>query len=67
MNVLMETKECEVCKAALHIVKSDEREVAYEVFSGEEHDCFDVPGDAEVLVMDDVAKASFDDDCNCGH
>ena len=61
-DVLVEVRECEVCKAALRIVNSDERQVSYEVASGEEHECFDVPENAELLIMDD---RELDDDCNC--
>lgn len=57
-DVLVEVKECDVCKAALRIIRDDERETAYEIASGEEHDCFEIPDDAELLVMKDEG-------CNC--
>lgn len=60
-DVLVSIRECEVCKAAIRIVGSeqDERQTAFDVASGEEHECFDVPETAELLVMDD-------DPCDCG-
>ena len=58
-DVVVSIRECETCKAAIRIVGSeqDERQTAFDVASGEEHECFDVPENAELLVMDD--------DCGC--
>lgn len=54
-DVLVSVRECEVCKAAIRIVGSGEedRTVAFDVASGEEHECFDIPPDAELLIMQD--------------
>lgn len=59
-NVIVQVKECDVCRAAIRIVSDEDRETAFDVATGDEHECFDIPEEAELLVMDD-------DDCNCGH
>ncbi len=58
-NVIVQVKECDVCRMAIRIISDEGRETAFDVASGDVHDCFDVPEDADLLVMDD--------DCNCGH
>lgn len=54
---LLEVRECGVCKEALHVfrvTKGDEdRVVAREVASGKDHVCFELPQDANLLVLED--------------
>lgn len=61
-NVIVQVKECDVCRMAIRIFSDDDdREIAFDVASGDEHECFEIPEGAEVLVMED------NDDCDCGH
>lgn len=54
---LLETMECSVCREALQVVrvKADrgDRIIAREIESGERHVCFDIPADANLLVLED--------------
>lgn len=58
-DVLVLVKECDVCRAALRVEIVEDRTVAFDFHSGQEHECFDVPANAELLVMDTDAG------CNC--
>lgn len=47
-------KECDRCKQQLYIIRAkDGREIATDAHSGQEHDCWDLPADQELLVLDD--------------
>lgn len=61
-DVLVLVKECDLCRQVLRVVTDPEsgREVAFDQPSGEEHECWDIPPGAEVLVAGDGS------DCNCG-
>jgi hypothetical protein len=59
-DVVVQVKECDVCRMAIRIIAGEGREVAYDVSTGLEHDCFVLPEDAHVLVLED-------EDCDCGH
>lgn len=59
-DVILQVKECDVCRAAIRVVIDKDREVAYDVATDLEHECFEIPEDAQLLVMED-------EDCNCGH
>jgi hypothetical protein len=56
-QTVVRVKECDLCKAAVRIVYGKEREVAYDADTGEEHECFEIPPDANVLILSD--------DCDC--
>jgi uncharacterized protein YbaR (Trm112 family) len=52
------SRECPVCREALLVVheadeNSDERTVAYNKNDRKRHVCFDLPSDANLLVMGD--------------
>ncbi len=49
----IELRECDKCKESLRVVHEEERVVAYEVASGERHVCWNLPEDANLLVLDD--------------
>ena len=45
-------KECDICKQTiLQIEEADGRVFAWDFPNGEEHECFDIPDDAEVMVL----------------
>lgn len=45
-------RECDLCKQTLHVVRmKDERTVATDATSGEQHVCWDLPQDANLLVL----------------
>lgn len=50
MTVLT-VQECEVCRQVVMVTLVDDREVAVDLPSREPHECFEVPPDAELLVM----------------
>lgn len=57
-QTIVRVKECDLCKGAIRIVYGDDgREMSYEADTGEIHDCFDLPDDAQVLILSD--------DCDC--
>ena len=44
-----------MCRQALRIVQeNDDRQVAYDQGSGERHVCWDLPQDANLVVLDDT-------------
>ncbi len=59
--VVVRLKECDLCKTPIRIVLNDEREVSYDISTGDEHDCWVLPDDADVLVISDP-----NGDCECG-
>ena len=61
-KVLVQVKECDLCHQAIRVVSDPVkgRAVAFDEPSGEDHACFDIPKDAQVLVLED------NEDC-CGH
>jgi hypothetical protein len=55
---LIETRECEVCREALLIVRESSeshpsRVIALDAKDKARHVCFDLPQDANLLVMED--------------
>ncbi len=50
---VVELRECERCKESLQIVRVKDHLVAREVASGEKHVCWDMPEDANLLVLSD--------------
>ena len=48
---VVELRECERCKESLQIVRVKEHLEAREVASGEKHVCWDLPEDANLIVM----------------
>lgn len=51
---VVERRECERCKQALRIVRfPDQRLVAFDAKTKTRHVCWDLPEDANLLVMDD--------------
>lgn len=56
-TTLIETRECEVCREDLLIVResseSEDRVVALDKKDHKKHVCFDLPQDANLLVMED--------------
>lgn len=61
-KVLVQVKECDLCHQLIRVVSDPVkgRAVAFDEPSGEDHECWDLPSDAQVLVIED-------EDCNCGH
>jgi hypothetical protein len=53
MREVVELRECERCKESLEIVRVKENLEAREVASGEKHVCWDLPQDANLLVLND--------------
>ncbi len=52
---ITEARECDHCREAIFILASpDERIVAVDQRNGMQHICFDIPADANLLVMRDV-------------
>ena len=53
-SVVFDIQECDLCKAKVRVTRGSDGAIAqYEFASDEEHECFDVPPGAHVLVMDD--------------
>jgi len=50
---VVELRECERCKESLEIVRVKDHLVARDVASGEKHVCWDLPEDANLLVLND--------------
>ncbi len=50
---VVELRECAQCKESLEIVRVKDDLVAREVASGERHVCWDLPQDANLLVLND--------------
>lgn len=46
-------KECPRCKEALTVTRRKGRVVASERHSGKQHVCWDLPADANLIVIDD--------------
>lgn len=64
-QVLVEVKECEKCRTPIRTHFMGDRETSYDIASGDEHECWDIPDDAEVLLLnDDVAMGGC---CEDGH
>ena len=66
VTTLVQLKECDVCRQVIRIWTDPEtgREVAFDEPSGFDHECFQIPQEAELLVMD---EPSDENDCNCLH
>ena len=45
--------ECQKCKQTIRVLAVDGAEVVFDMKSGDEHVCWDVPEVAELLVLDD--------------
>lgn len=51
---ILESRECDVCREALFLVDyGDDRVVATDRKDGQRHVCFDLPADANLLIMED--------------
>ena len=50
---VVEFRECDQCKESLKIVRVKDELVAREVASGEKHVCWELPQDANLLVLND--------------
>ncbi len=73
-GVLVQMKECELCRQSVQVISETEagRELAFDIPSGEEHECWVLPpGHPELLVMQDedahaITEAHMsDDDSDC--
>lgn len=54
MSLIIQETECGRCKQALRLVTmADGREYAWDLKTNETHVCWDLPEDANLLVMDD--------------
>lgn len=53
-KVLVQVKECDLCKMAIRVERSEGRAVAFDVHSGEQHECWEMlPDDVDPMVLDD--------------
>ena len=53
-QIAVRVKECDLCRQLIRVVTNSEgRAFAFDEPSGEDHDCWDVPPNTEILAMED--------------